>query len=329
MSGYARFFRELPKLHVAVVGDLMLDTYFFGQVDRISPEAPVPVVTHQRQEERIGGAGNVALNLRSLGASVDLVSLIGEDEPGHILRKMLQKAGIGTELLLSDPTRPTTRKTRVLDRNKQLLRLDKEDVTDLGQQLQDNWLERIESYLTTQKPQLLIFEDYNKGTLTPGVIQRITTLCKKLGIILAVDPKKKNFFAYQCVDLFKPNWREVTEALTMTTSPDLDQLKQVHRSLSEQLHHRVSLITLSDQGVFYQQEELAELIPVHARQVVDVSGAGDTVIAVAAAAFAITQDVSCMANLANLAGGLVCEKVGTASIGIQELEQESARLAWI
>ncbi len=329
MSGYARFFRELPNLHVAVIGDLMLDTYFFGQVDRISPEAPVPVVAHQYQEERIGGAGNVALNLRSLGASVELLSLVGDDEPGSILKRMLLDAEIGTELLLTDSSRPTTRKTRVLDRNKQLLRLDKEDTNDLKLPLQAEWLNKIESFLNARKPQLLIFEDYNKGLLTENIIQRVISLCKKLGILTAVDPKKKNFFSYKGVDLFKPNWREVTEALSFQATPDLDQLKLVHRSLAERLEHRVSLITLSERGVFYQQNELAELIPVHARKVVDVSGAGDTVIAVAGAAYALTNDVCCMANLANLAGGLVCEKVGTASIGVDELADEATRLGWI
>ena len=144
MSPYARFFQELPRLKVAVVGDLMLDTYFFGRVDRISPEAPVPVVAHQYQEERIGGAGNVALNLKALGASVQLLSAIGSDEPGSILQKLLNEAGIGTELLLMDSARPTTRKTRVLDRNKQLLRLDKESTEDLSGPIKTDWLKRIE-----------------------------------------------------------------------------------------------------------------------------------------------------------------------------------------
>lgn len=329
MTSFARFFQDLPKLRVAVIGDLMLDTYFFGQVDRISPEAPVPVVTHQHQEERIGGAGNVALNLQSLGASVELLSLVGSDEPGAILERMLLDAGIGIELLLKDSSRPTTRKTRVLDRNKQLLRLDKEDVSDLDFRLQEQWLNKIESYLKAHSPQLLIFEDYNKGLLTENVIQRVSSLCKKLGIVTAVDPKKSNFFAYKGVDLFKPNWREVTEALEWHAPPELEQLKCIHELLLERLAHQVSLITLSERGVFYQSDEIAELIPVHPRTVVDVSGAGDTVIAVAGAAYAITKDVTCMANLANLAGGLVCEKVGTATINIDELSQEATRLGWI
>lgn len=329
MTAYARFFQALPNLNVAVVGDLMLDTYFFGQVDRISPEAPVPVVAHQSQEERIGGAGNVALNLRSLGASVQILSLIGDDEPGAILRSLLQEAGIGTGLLLIDPSRPTTRKTRVLDRNKQLLRLDKESTADVSGSLLSDWLKRIESYLESNRIDLLIFEDYNKGTLTVEVIKQLVSICKRLGIATAVDPKKKNFFSYEGVDVFKPNWREVTEALSIDVQPELNQLTHVHESLVQRLGHQVSLITLSERGVFYQTDRDAALIPGHPRQVVDVSGAGDTVIAVAAAAYAITKDAACMANLANLAGGLVCEKVGTSAITLDELSQEATRLGWI
>lgn len=329
MSPYARFFQELPGLRVAVVGDLMLDTYFFGQVDRISPEAPVPVVTQLHQEERIGGAGNVALNLRSLGASVQLISLIGADQSAQILQTLLQQAGIGTDLLWVDEHRPTTRKTRVLDRNKQLLRLDQESTKEAAETLQKDWIKQIESHLKNEQPQVLVFEDYNKGVLSPYLIQALIGICKDLNIVTAVDPKFENFFAYRGVDLFKPNWREVTEALQFQAAPDFDKLKEVHLSLYKQLAHAVSLITLSERGVFYQQGDRAEWLPGRPREVVDVSGAGDTVIAVAAAAYAITKDPTCMAQLANLAGGLVCEQVGTSPIELSVLQTASAALGWI
>lgn len=328
MSSIRQFFQELPGLRVAVLGDVMLDTYFFGQVDRISPEAPVPVVAHQRQEERIGGAGNVALNFKSLGAQVQLISLIGADEPGQILRELLNQQGIGTGLLVVDPARPTTRKTRVLDRNKQLLRLDHESVADISPELENQLLDRIRAYLQAESPQLLVFEDYNKGLLTASLIKSVVQTCRDLGIVTAVDPKKNNFFGYQHVDLFKPNWREVSEALELPGAPALDRLKQVHQELHDRLNHAVSLITLSENGVFYQATDRSEWLTGFPRNVVDVSGAGDTVISVAAAAYALTGDASAMANLANLAGGLVCEKVGTTPIEVNELQQEARRLGW-
>jgi len=329
MNAYARFFEGLPDLRVVVVGDLMLDTYFFGQVDRISPEAPVPVVAHQRQEERIGGAGNVALNLKSLGAKVQLISLVGQDESARLLKELLHENAIDTDWLLADPTRPTTRKTRVLDRNKQLLRLDQESTADIDPDSEAKWLNDIEAHLKRDKPHLLILEDYNKGFLTASLIEQLIRLCRELGIVTAVDPKKKNFFAYEGVDLFKPNWREVTEAHAIDAKPDLHRLKDVHRSLTDRLQHQVSLITLSERGVFYQQRDQADWIPCIPRVVMDVSGAGDTVIAVAAAAYALTKDATCMANLANLAGGLVCEQVGTSPIDADRLKNEAVRLGWI
>ena len=328
MSFVRQYFQELPNLRVGVLGDLMLDTYFFGQVDRISPEAPVPVVAQHHQEERIGGAGNVALNLRSLGADVQLIALIGADEPGQILRGLLNQQGVGTDLLWEDADRPTTRKTRVLDRNKQLLRLDQESIEELASEKEQALFQRIEHYLRTERPHLLVLEDYNKGLLSASLIEQVIRTCRTLGIITAVDPKRKNFFAYRGVDLFKPNWREVTDALQFSGAPTLERLRSAHQQLHDQLQQTVSLITLSERGVFFQQADQAEWLPGFTRSVVDVSGAGDTVIAVAASAYALTRDAFSMANLANLAGGLVCETVGTSPINVDLLREEAARLGW-
>ncbi|MBM3432384.1 MAG: carbohydrate kinase [Bacteroidetes bacterium] len=329
MNSYSDFFAKLPALRVAVVGDLMLDTYFFGQIDRISPEAPVPVVAHQHQEERIGGAGNVARNLRALGSQVELISLVGQDEAASILQDLLNQAGIGTKLLEVDPSRPTTRKTRVLDQQKQLLRLDKESTEELDPESERRWLAKIEQSFRDQRPDLVILEDYNKGVLSHSLIQALIQHCQAMNIVTAVDPKKKNFLAYQHVDLFKPNWREVSEALDVQAPPDPERLRVVHESLTKHLHHQVTLITLSEKGVYYQHNDQAAWLNSHPRTIVDVSGAGDTVIAVAAAAYAITRDSACMANLANLAGGLVCEQVGTAPISTDALRAECGRLGWL
>jgi rfaE bifunctional protein kinase chain/domain len=329
MNPYEQFFQDLPNLRAVVVGDLMLDTYYFGQVDRLSPEAPVPVVTHQHQEDRIGGAGNVALNLQSLGAQVELFSIVGDDVAADILRDLLNTAGINGSSLLVDETRPTTRKTRVLDRNKQLLRLDQESTQDLLIEQEKAFIRQLLDRLASIQPGLLIFEDYNKGFLTESLITQLIKHCKERGIVTAVDPKKKNFFTYQGVDLFKPNWREVSEALSFIAEPDIARLTSAHNSLQDKLNHRTSLITLSEKGVFYQEDSSFEWLPCHPRKIADVSGAGDTVIAVAATAYALTKNPACMSNLANLAGGLVCEQVGTTPVQFEELRSEAERLGWL
>lgn len=317
-------FEEFKNLKVAILGDVMLDTYWWGSTDRISPEAPVPVVALQKMEYRVGGAANVALNAASLGASTSIISVIGEDADGRNLTALLASHGINTSLLLTSPERITTNKTRVMSRNQQMMRLDAEITTDISGAIETILLQKIKEQFESEKPDVLIFEDYNKGVLTASCINEVMQLCKVYGIVTTVDPKKKNFLTYQGVDIFKPNLKEVKEGLHLSLEQvDLHQMQLVHQALHQHLSHSVSLITLSEKGVFYQADAKACIIPTHVRNIADVSGAGDTVIAVASMVYAITKDMHLAAEMANIAGGLVCEEVGTAAINAALLLKES------
>ncbi|HEV2481637.1 MAG TPA: PfkB family carbohydrate kinase [Puia sp.] len=327
MTDFKQLFGSFQKIKVGVIGDLMLDTYLWGHVERISPEAPVPIVTLEHREYRIGGAGNVALNLASLGANVSVLSLIGKDTDGTLLAGLLKEKGIETSGLLASEDRITTNKARVMGRNQQMMRLDSETTRDLGSADEDGLLTVIRRYIETERPQIMIFEDYNKGVLTPRVIREVVALCRHSNVITAVDPKRKNFFAYEGVTIFKPNLKEVREGLNLLVEEvRLPVLQQMHEQLAERLKHEISFITLSDKGVFVQKGPEAAHIPSHLRNIADVSGAGDTVIAVASLVYAATQDLRLMAEVANIAGGLVCEEVGTAAIGKTRLLEECGRL---
>jgi len=324
---FEKLFQDFTQLKVAVVGDVMLDTYWWGNVDRISPEAPVPVVAVTKKEQRIGGAGNVALNIASLGATVHMLSVLGKDEDGEQLTGLLLQNNINTKYLVQSEQRITTNKIRIISRNQHMMRLDAEMANDMAADDDDRLLYAFENYIKAENPNIVILEDYNKGVLTENVIKRIITLCKKHQILTAVDPKRKNFFAYEGVDIFKPNLKEVKDGLNLIRDEiNISVLKDMHLLLQEKLKHRISLITLSEKGVFYQQEGDASIIPTHIRSVADVSGAGDTVIAVAALVFAATADAKLMAEMANIAGGLVCEEVGTVAINKQLLIEECKKL---
>lgn len=320
-------FNDMNNLHVVVVGDVMLDNYWWGHVERISPEAPVPIVSIDKRESRLGGAANVALNCKALGAKVTLASVIGNDAAGNTLVELAHTAGVDTTLLVPSALRPTTTKTRVMSKSQQMLRLDEETTEDLYLTEEHDFIDKVLKYLQLVKPQILIFEDYNKGVLKENVIQKITAHCLELGIVTAVDPKKKNFLSYKHVTVFKPNLKEVREGLHVALdNVDEAQLGQVHQTLQQTLQHQITFITLSEKGVFYADGQDVHIIPSHIRNIADVSGAGDTVIATAAIVYTLTKNVLLMAEIANLAGGLVCEEVGVVAIDKQKLMHESLQL---
>ncbi len=324
---FKQLFKSFASVKIGVIGDVMLDTYWWGQVERISPEAPVPVVKVDRREQRIGGAANVALNLCSLGAQVSLFSVLGGDEDGMILSGLLQHQGINTSYLIKTDTRITTNKMRVISRNQQMLRLDWEADHPLLGNEERQLVSQVEKFILEESPQAMIFEDYNKGVLTENVIGAVIGLCKKYAVITAVDPKRKYFFQYKDVDIFKPNLKEAREALNLLPEEVNEEfLRVIHQKLKERLGHRISFITLSEKGVFYEDGQDSDIVPSHIRNVADVSGAGDTVIAVATLIYAITKDVKLMAEVANLAGGLVCETVGTVAIDKPRLLKACQRL---
>ncbi|MGI8950529.1 MAG: bifunctional heptose 7-phosphate kinase/heptose 1-phosphate adenyltransferase [Chitinophagaceae bacterium] len=324
---FDKLFSEFSNLKVAVVGDVMLDTYWWGKVERISPEAPVPVVALRKKEQRIGGAGNVALNTVSLGAETTLFSVTGDDEDADLLMNLLQQQHIDTKYIVKSQERITTNKIRIISRNQQMMRLDSEHTKDISLDDEQLLVNNFSSFVKRYQPAVVIFEDYNKGVLTESLIQSIIQICKEQNIVTTVDPKRKNFFSYKNVDIFKPNLKEVKEGLNLLTDDTSEiTLKNIHTQLNQVLQHRISLITLSEKGVFIQKGNYTKIIPSHIRNVADVSGAGDTVIAVASLVYAVTKDITLAAKIANLAGGIVCEEVGTVAINPEKLLSECNQL---
>ncbi len=323
MEDFKKLFHSFSSLKAGVVGDVMLDTYMWGNVERISPEAPVPVVSLHHKEYRIGGTGNVALNCKSLGAQVTVLSVTGDDTEGMLLEELLESSNIDTSYVVKSKNRITTNKTRIISRNQQMMRLDAEITRDLDKSDEQELLNKISEYISTADPEVIIFEDYNKGVLTEKLIKEAIDLCRQAGVITAVDPKRKNFFSYQQADIFKPNLKEVKEALNILfEEASQSTLENIHTELQKMLHHKISFITLSEKGVFYQQENKKGIVPSHLRNIADVSGAGDTVIAVASMVYAASKNVHLMAEVANIAGGLVCEEVGTVAIDKEKLLNE-------
>lgn len=324
---FSELFDGFKNIKIAIIGDVMLDTYMWGNVERISPEAPVPVVTLKNKEYRMGGASNVALNTIALDAQTFVFSVIGNDDDGDKLIQLLQQKHINTDGIVKVNNRITTNKTRIISRNQHMMRLDAEITNDIDASHEAELLQKLETLFNTNKPNVLIFEDYNKGVLTENLITKTIALCKQYNVITTVDPKRKNFFAFKGVDVFKPNLKEVKEALNLLNDKlDMDTLQQIHYQLNQQLQHSISLITLSEKGIFYNTSTNANSIPTHVRNIADVSGAGDTVIAVASLVFAITKDIHLSAEIANIAGGLVCEEVGTVAINKEKLLQETIQL---
>ena len=326
-SEFDTLFQSFATLKIGVIGDVMLDTYWWGKVDRISPEAPVPIVAVSKKEQRIGGAGNVALNVVSLGAAVSVISIIGNDDEGKQLVSLLNDNNINTDFIIANNERITTNKIRIISRNQHMMRLDAEVTTALTNNTEEILINAFTKYVADVKPKLVILEDYNKGLLTKNVIEQVITICKENNILTAVDPKRKNFFEYKSVDIFKPNLHEVKEAFNILGEGVSEKLlEEMHDLLTNKLQHKISFITLSEKGVFYESGTEKAIIPTHIRSIADVSGAGDTVIAVAAVVYAASKNVLLMAEMANIAGGLVCEEVGTVAIDKNKLLEECRHL---
>jgi D-glycero-beta-D-manno-heptose-7-phosphate kinase len=305
-----------------IIGDVMIDSYLWGKVERISPEAPVPVVTGTREENRLGGAANVALNIQSLGATPILCSVIGSDLQSKTFYDLLEHQAMTNVGILQHNERITTVKTRVISNHQHLLRVDREIDSPLSPDIEQRFIDHILAILSQNNISAIIFEDYDKGSITPKIISAIVEEAKKRKIPTLVDPKKRNFNAYHDVTLFKPNFKELTEGLKVEatkTSPDsLHEAAQI-------LHNKnidLVMITLSEAGVFISNGSEFKVIPAHIRDISDVSGAGDTVIGVASLCLAAGLDPFVTAAIANTAGGLVCENVGVVPIEKERLKTE-------
>lgn len=305
----------------------MLDAYVMGKIDRMSPEAPVPIVSLEKEDARIGGAGNVALNLLALGAKPIVSSVIGKDADGKKLQDLFEKNGISIGGIILSEQRKTTVKTRVISNEKHLLRIDSESTFSLLKNEEIELNEVIQNIIN-QGVDGIIFEDYNKGVLTQSVIQKTIEIAKVHQIPTTVDPKKDNFFSYQGVSLFKPNLKELMEGLKLDF--DFNSQKTEFENgvlmLEKRLQNKISLITLSEDGIYVKENKQKHHIPAHLRSISDVSGAGDTVIAVATLCLIAGADAKQIAEISNIAGGLVCEKSGVVSISKNDLLNEVLKL---
>jgi rfaE bifunctional protein kinase chain/domain len=319
-------FREIvnqfQQKRILVIGDVMIDSYLRGNVNRVSPEAPVPIVSLQKEEDRLGGAANVAINLVAMGASAIICSVIGKDKSGDKMLELLEENSISAEGLIFSSSRQTTVKTRIIGNNQHLLRVDSEQTNDINSSEEDELIAKVHSILES-KIDAIIFEDYNKGVLTERVISEIIELANSKGVLTSVDPKSKNFFAYKNVSLFKPNLKELKEGVGMNFSfSENEQFENAVNKLESKLDNTISFVTLSEHGVFIKDKNEQHYIPAHIRNIADVSGAGDTVISLATLCLTAGLPIREIAEIANLAGGLVCEKSGVVSIDKDLLIEE-------
>jgi rfaE bifunctional protein kinase chain/domain len=322
-----RLFASFDGTRVLVIGDVMLDTYVWGSVNRISPEAPVPIVAVEKREVRLGGAANVALNLKSMGAEPVLCSVVGQDARGDEFGKLLQKDNLSTTGIIKSADRKTTTKFRIIGNNTQLLRVDDETTTSLLPTEKEKLKLKISNILDEESIRIIILQDYDKGVLDKEIIEFTVDLASSKNIPLAVDPKQKNFLFYKNVTLFKPNLKEINEGLNLAiTGENQQQVEAAVTQLQTSLNADIIMNTLSENGVFIRWKEndsyKSSHLNAHIRNIADVSGAGDTVISVAALCLAEGLNPEDLTAVANLAGGLVCEEVGVVPIDKNKLHDE-------
>ena len=330
---------NFKKLNVLIVGDVMIDRYLHGKVNRISPEAPVPVVELQKQEDRLGGAANVALNIKALGATPYLYSVVGDDTEGVLFQNLMTEFDLNTEGVMVASDRKTTVKTRIMAGTHQMLRVDSENTHDLEETLQDIFLNKIRNLLIIKEIHVIILQDYNKGVLTSNTIEGVMAEALKHHIPTVVDPKKHHFLDYKQATLFKPNLKEIREAVSFEVKPETDYLQKAADYLRTHLGQKYTMITLSDKGIYLEENthinesktqqkrgvkatNTGKIYPTKTRNITDVSGAGDTVVSVAALGLASALGIDTIATLSNLAGGQVCETAGVVPVNLEQLAYE-------
>ena len=315
-------FSAFDRLTVLIVGDVMIDSYLWGKSTRISPEAPVPIVNVLKREKRLGGAANVALNVQAMGATPLLCSVIGDDPDGGDFLRLMEERNLSTEGIVQSLERVTTIKHRIIAGGQQLLRVDAEmehNLADYEERLlEEHFLKLLD------RADVVVFEDYDKGVFSERNIARFIELANERGIPNVVDPKKKNFLSYKGCTLFKPNLKELKEGLKVDfPDENLPAFEEAVAQLQTNLATKQVLVTLSERGVFVADGEENTYIPAHRRSISDVSGAGDTVISIAALCMALKTSLPFMAGLSNLGGGLVCEQVGVVPVDRNRLFQEA------
>jgi len=314
-------FKKFENIKVLVIGDVMIDSYLWGSVNRVSPEAPVPIVNLQKREQRLGGAANVALNVQALGAKPILCSVIGSDNEGENLLRLLEINQLERSGIIQSMHRITTVKHRILAASQHLLRVDSEMDKPIDEEEQELLWAKIQELLP--QTQALIFEDYDKGVISKELIEKTIHFANSLGIPTIIDPKKRNFNFYKKATLFKPNLKELKEGLNLDLKGDLNELKEAVKILQKNLEAQSVMTTLSEKGVLICNDTEIHHIPAHIRNIADVSGAGDTVVSVAALCVALDLPIKFVAELSNLAGGLVCEYQGVVPVQRDKLLAEA------
>jgi len=315
-------FQEFSNKKVLIVGDSMIDAYMWGKINRMSPEAPVPVVEVNKHENRLGGAANVALNLKALGATPILCSVVGAGSRGILFKKLMQESNLSVEGILSTNTRKTTIKTRVIAENKHQLRIDEEETYPILQAeefltLTENLMDDID---------VIILQDYNKGVLTSEIIEGVIATANTKGIPTIVDPKKQNFNSYKNCTLFKPNLAEIKAGMNIEfDANNVAEIEKASAELRTQLSAKGVLLTLSERGICINSEKEFKHTPAFKCDIIDVSGAGDTVISVASLCLASGIDYTDLSVLSTLAGGIVCEQVGVVPINKEKLLAEAIK----
>lgn len=324
MNAIEDIFESFRDKTVLVIGDVMIDSYVHGNVKRISPEAPVPVLSVSKRDKRLGGAANVAMNIQALGATPILCSVVGDDPDGETFEHLLAYQKMPNKGIIRSQNRKTTVKHRILSGSQHLLRVDSEDVHQLIDLDRKSLLNHIKNLMN--ECDLIIFEDYDKGTIHPQIISETIELARKKNIPTAVDPKQQNFLNYKNATLFKPNLKELKMGLGVEFDPlQESELVANVSKLHDQIGAENYLITLSAQGVHYRSQSISGSLPAYVRSIADVSGAGDTVISIAGLALTLGLPLKFVAELANLGGGIVCEFPGVVPIDKDRLLSEAAK----
>jgi len=315
-------FQEFSNKKVLIVGDAMIDTYMWGEVNRMSPEAPVPVVEVKKHENRLGGAANVALNLKALGATPILCSVVGTGNRGILFKELMEESNLSTVGILSTNKRKTTIKTRVIAENKHQLRIDEEETHPIQQAKE--FLKLTESLMADID--VIILQDYNKGVLTPEVIEGVIAAANQKEIPTIVDPKKQNFNSYKNCTIFKPNLAEIKAGMNIEfDANNVAEIEKASAELRTQLAAKGVLLTLSERGICINSEKEFKHTSAFKCDIIDVSGAGDTVISVASLCLASAVDYTELSVLSTLAGGIVCEQVGVVPINKEKLLTEAIK----
>lgn len=319
----ASLFARFNRLKAIVIGDVMIDSYLWGKAERLSPEAPVPIVHVRKRESRLGGAANVALNLLSLGATPFLCAVVGDDPESQQFARLLQAHKLTNQGIISCKNRPTTVKHRILADSQQMLRVDSELTTPISEKYAEEIFKNI--YARLPETDVLIFEDYDKGVLSPSLIGRIIEEANRRNIPTVVDPKKRNFLAYTGCTLFKPNLKELKDGIQAEIGTSIPEIAQAIEKLQRKMPCENVMVTLSEQGIYIGNARENHHIAAHLREITDVSGAGDTVVSIAALGLAAGLGLKPLAALANLGGGLVCESPGVVPINKQKLLAEAEK----